>query len=190
MRCLYCGKGLALLKRLRGGGEFCSDAHRLKYQEEYNQLALSRLLQAKPQEEAAAGEAAQNGQSHNGAGLNGQHAEPAFENTGGNGGFTPGPGAPAPASTPAYAQTESTMATALATVDSPYDAPPGLAGDYNSPAAHAETSAEIDSSEHDAPAPMAGFLRESPLPQDAETAALVQPGLFFDVVVRPEQPRH
>jgi hypothetical protein len=45
MRCLYCGKELALFKRLRGG-EFCSDAHRLKYQEEYTQLALNRLLQA------------------------------------------------------------------------------------------------------------------------------------------------
>lgn len=46
MRCLYCGKSLPLLKKLTGGGEFCSDAHRNKYQEEYNKLALSRLLQA------------------------------------------------------------------------------------------------------------------------------------------------
>src|SRR5579885_3468505 len=46
MRCLYCGKELALLKRLTGGGEFCSDAHKQSYQEEYNRLALSRLLQA------------------------------------------------------------------------------------------------------------------------------------------------
>ena len=50
MRCLYCGKELALLKRWTGGGEFCSDAHRQQYQDEYNQLALNRLLQAKPQE--------------------------------------------------------------------------------------------------------------------------------------------
>ncbi len=48
MRCLYCGKELALFKRLTGGAEFCSDAHRQQYQEEYNQLALSRLLQASP----------------------------------------------------------------------------------------------------------------------------------------------
>ena len=46
MRCLYCGKQLALLKRLTGSGEFCSDAHKQSYQEEYNRLALSRLLQA------------------------------------------------------------------------------------------------------------------------------------------------
>jgi hypothetical protein len=48
MRCLYCGKELALLKRLTGG-EFCSDAHRQQYKEEYNELALNRLLQAKSQ---------------------------------------------------------------------------------------------------------------------------------------------
>jgi len=48
MRCLHCGKELALLKRWTGGGEFCSDAHRQLYQEEYNKLALNRLLQAKP----------------------------------------------------------------------------------------------------------------------------------------------
>src|SRR5579883_1432363 len=55
MRCLYCGKELALFKRLRGG-EFCSDAHRLKYQEEYTQLALNRLMHsnaAKEQEDEA-----------------------------------------------------------------------------------------------------------------------------------------
>jgi len=46
MRCLYCGKELALLKRLTGGGEFCSEGHKQSYQEEYNRLALSRLLQA------------------------------------------------------------------------------------------------------------------------------------------------
>src|SRR5256885_12663464 len=46
MRCLYCGKHLALLRKLTGGGEFCSDAHRDKYQDEYNRLAVSRLLQA------------------------------------------------------------------------------------------------------------------------------------------------
>ena len=54
MRCLYCGKELALFKRLRGG-EFCSDAHRQRYQEEYTQLALNRLLQANtPQEKESA----------------------------------------------------------------------------------------------------------------------------------------
>jgi hypothetical protein len=46
MRCLYCGKQLALLKRLTGSGEFCSEAHKQSYHEEYNRLALTRLLQA------------------------------------------------------------------------------------------------------------------------------------------------
>ncbi len=46
MRCRYCGKELALLKRLTGGGEFCSDSHKQSYQDEYNRLALGRLLQA------------------------------------------------------------------------------------------------------------------------------------------------
>ncbi len=46
MRCLYCGNELPVFKKLTGGGEFCSEAHRQSYQEEYNRLALSRLLQA------------------------------------------------------------------------------------------------------------------------------------------------
>ena len=51
MRCLYCGKHLPLLRKLTGGGEFCSDAHRDKYHEEYNRLAVSRLLQAQSRPE-------------------------------------------------------------------------------------------------------------------------------------------
>ena len=50
MQCLYCGKELALLKRLTGS-EFCSDAHKRSYQEEYNRLAVNRLLQAQPKAE-------------------------------------------------------------------------------------------------------------------------------------------
>ncbi len=52
MRCLYCGKHLPFLRKLTGGGEFCSDAHRDKYHEEYNRLAVSRLVdaRAKPEE--------------------------------------------------------------------------------------------------------------------------------------------
>src|SRR5581483_1984651 len=51
MRCLYCGKHLPLLRKLTGGGEFCSDAHRDKYHDEYNRLAVSRLLQAQTRPE-------------------------------------------------------------------------------------------------------------------------------------------
>lgn len=60
MRCLYCGKELALLKRMRGGGDFCSDAHKQSYQEEYNRLALGRLLQAQKKGQPALSVAAQN----------------------------------------------------------------------------------------------------------------------------------
>src|SRR5665213_3306274 len=60
MRCLYCGKELALLKRLRGGGDFCSDAHKQSYQEEYNRLALSRLLQAQKKGQQSNNSPAQN----------------------------------------------------------------------------------------------------------------------------------
>ncbi len=60
MRCLYCGKELALLKRLRGGGDFCSDSHKQSYQEEYNRLALSRLLQAQKKGQQANNSPAQN----------------------------------------------------------------------------------------------------------------------------------
>ena len=48
MRCLYCGVERALLKKLAGSENFCSDAHRLAYQEEFSRLALNRLLQAHP----------------------------------------------------------------------------------------------------------------------------------------------
>src|SRR6266567_4021983 len=51
MRCLYCGKHLPLFRKLTSGGEFCSDAHRDKYHEEYNKLAVSRLLQAQSRPE-------------------------------------------------------------------------------------------------------------------------------------------
>lgn len=53
MRCLQCGRELALFKRLTKG-EFCSEEHRLQYQKDYSQLALSRLLQAKPPAETEA----------------------------------------------------------------------------------------------------------------------------------------
>jgi hypothetical protein len=48
---LYCGKRLALLKKLTGGGEFCSDAHKQSYHEEYNKLALNRLMEAQTRQE-------------------------------------------------------------------------------------------------------------------------------------------
>ena len=51
MRCLYCGVELALLKKLAGSENFCSDVHRLSYQEEFSRIALNRLMQAHAQTE-------------------------------------------------------------------------------------------------------------------------------------------
>src|SRR6266853_4615131 len=51
MRCLHCGKELAVFKRL-ARQEFCSDTHRREYREKYDQLALGRLLEEKPPEGA------------------------------------------------------------------------------------------------------------------------------------------
>ena len=50
MRCLHCGKELAVFKRL-ARQEFCSDIHRRQYREKYDQLALGRLLEDKATEE-------------------------------------------------------------------------------------------------------------------------------------------
>jgi hypothetical protein len=45
MKCLYCGKRLALLRKLTDS-EFCSDAHRKAYQQEHERMALERLMDA------------------------------------------------------------------------------------------------------------------------------------------------
>ena len=49
MKCLYCGGPLplALLKKLTGAGEFCSENCRQGYQSEFNRLAVGRLQQAR-----------------------------------------------------------------------------------------------------------------------------------------------
>jgi len=75
------------------------------------------------------------------------------------------------------------MAPATATVDRPLE--PAHAPEHAETASQPEIHPEID-----APAPMAGFVAELPQPQQAETPALIIPGLYFSVVVRPEQPRH
>lgn len=54
MRCLQCGVEMALLKKLRNSTEFCSDECRQKYQDESNQLAVSRLMQQRKPKPARA----------------------------------------------------------------------------------------------------------------------------------------
>lgn len=65
MRCLYCGKRLALLRKLTDS-EFCSDGHRRLYQREQEQLAVARLsspqkLQVSVDKAAPKGKPAVNG---------------------------------------------------------------------------------------------------------------------------------
>ncbi len=45
MRCLHCGKRLPVLRKLIDG-EFCSDQHRKRFQEEQEALALARLIES------------------------------------------------------------------------------------------------------------------------------------------------
>ncbi len=54
MRCLQCGVEMALLKKLRNSTEFCSEDCGRKYQDESNQLAVSRLMQQRKPKAARA----------------------------------------------------------------------------------------------------------------------------------------
>jgi hypothetical protein len=159
MRCLYCGKELALLKRWTGGGEFCSDAHRLRYQEEYNQLALNRLLQAKPPvqpNEATAPEA------------KASKPVPVVE--------TPAPAYTAPWANPA--------APEVATLKKPaaYEPPAPIAVQPAPPVA-AVAIEETAPPDEPAPAEIAGFVVEMPAAALAEVAPMACPDLeFLDAV--------
>lgn len=136
MRCLYCGKELALLKRLTGGGEFCSEAHKQSYQEEYNRLALSRLLQAQKKGQASA--AAQN--------VAPRAAAVAVEES------APEPQPEVPATSAVEQSSAETLAaeTTLETAPAPIEPAPPVAG-FEPPA-----SAEVE------PTQLAGFLTELP----------------------------
>ena len=182
MRCLYCGKELALLKRWTGGGEFCSDAHRQRYQEEYNQLALNRLLQAKPPakpNEAPANDAKPAKSS--------PVLEPAPEAVAYSAPYTPPrPGTPPaePASfkmaeaartKPAYYETSSPVAVRETTED---HAQPAIPEPEVEPA-----YAEPAPPEEPAPAEAAGFLVEMPVPVVVDVPPMSRPDLeFLDAV--------
>lgn len=177
MRCLYCGKELALLKRWTGGGEFCSDAHRQRYQEEYNQLALNRLLQAKPPanteapppneaksaKPAAAPKPAKEVAAPTTARITAPVPEPASLKV-----------TEAQRTRPAYHEAASPVAVREATVE---PAPPVTA---------AQTVARIEEPVHEepvpeqpAPAEAAGFLVEMPPAALAEVAPMSRPDLEF-----------
>jgi hypothetical protein len=166
MRCLYCGKELALLKRWTGGGEFCSDAHRQQYQEEYNQLALTRLLQAKPgaKNEAAPAESAP-----------AQRPAAAVEK-------------PVPAAKAEIPEPEIRRA-AVAPREIPAPKPEPQAPEPAEPepvAEIAEVAVEV-AEEEPAPAEAYGFLLELPVPVDAAFALAALSGVLEQALV-PEFP--
>ena len=170
MRCLYCGKELALLKRWTGGGEFCSDAHRQRYQEEYNQLALNRLLQAKPP--GKANETTQPSEPKPAKPI--PAAEPAQEVTSYH---PPRIAVPPPEPAPLtisegtrtkqqYYEPRSPVAVHETVVDSK---PPVVSAPVGE-------DAPLD---EPAPAEAAGFLVEMPIAAIAEVAPMSRPGLEF-----------
>jgi len=155
MRCRHCGKELALLKRLRGGGEFCSDAHRQSFQEEYNRLALSRLLQAVPGPDAK---------------LAPSPASPAE---------------PVPHSQPSAPLRPTTQVSSPSTVSSPVSSSTSSAApvtkarsaviDLPTPPRKAEApKAKVSKKEDSAPAEMAGYLAEVPNPAMTRTPYATQ----------------
>jgi hypothetical protein len=144
MRCLYCGKELALLKRWTGGGEFCSDVHRQRYQEEYNQLALNRLLQAKPPSEPV------------------KPAEPVVA-------APPAPEKPVQRTARISAPPEPSRIPETRVVSAPVALAP---------------------QEESAPAELAGYLVEMPIPVLAEVAPMAAPGLDFFQAAAAALPNH
>ena len=168
MRCLYCGKELALLKRWTGGGEFCSDAHRQRYQEEYNQLALNRLLQAKPPNDPqAAGSAKQGGQKNQAA----VTTEPVLQETV----REPNYGAPPP----------SALKISEPTLSKPVHRELSAPMVELEPEQHLEAAAYVQEQhveevvDEPAPAELAGFIVELPASALAEVATMSRPDLEF-----------
>jgi hypothetical protein len=175
MRCLYCGKELALLKRWTGGGEFCSDAHRQRYQEEYNQLALNRLLQAKPPNETPAEGAAKPGAPPRPLVL----AEPEKE--------IPVHSAARVAALPPKPAYHEPAPQVAARVDAPVVAAPREVP-VAAPVIHAEPVPVAY--EEPAPAEAAGFLVELPTPLLAEVAQMSVPDIEFFQAVAAALPNH
>jgi len=173
MRCLYCGKELALLKRWTGGGEFCSDAHRQQYQEEYNQLALTRLLQAKP---PGAPNAKPDAKAD-------AKAEPKAEPKPGK---SNAPAKSAPKEMPALAARVATPepepVVAVASEPEPELEPLAVEPEPEPVAIEPEPEPEPD------PAPLYGFLVELPVPVLAQVAAMAGSANGFECHVAPAIP--
>jgi hypothetical protein len=186
MRCLYCGKELALLKRWTGGGEFCSDVHRQRYQEEYNQLALNRLLQAKPpakpekpqvEEPEPVNDAPPVRPAAVAELSNFEAAKQATARV------MPNPAAnlpETPAAKPTYREIPSAAPVKAAVVEVEKPAPPVVR----------EKPAPPPPPEITAPAERAGFLVEMPVAVLAEVAPMSRPDMEFLAAVAAALPNH
>ncbi len=177
MRCLYCGKELALLKRWTGGGEFCSDAHRQRYQEEYNQLALNRLLQAKPPQKSEEPPPAKETKPAKPLTVAEPVREPAYSAP--RSSPIPEPAAltisEGTRAKPTYYEAPSPAAVHQTVMD---PAPPVMTQHVNS-----KPVIEQPPPEEPAPAEAAGFIVEMPVAALAEVAPMSRPDLeFLDAV--------
>jgi hypothetical protein len=166
MRCLYCGKELALFKRLRGG-EFCSDAHRQRYQEEYTQLALNRLLQANSSQDKEAGGA--NSKESRPA----EPESPALKRRERMGREEAPAASPSLSMTPASASLASPVESAVLGTPKQTEAPNQTAVLDREPAPPPARIAATSVVEVTAPAGMSSFLLEFPVAAISETVAIV-----------------
>lgn len=192
MRCLYCGKELALFKRLRGG-EFCSDAHRQRYHEEYTQLALNRLLQANAgkEKEGEKEPAPKAGRSAEQPARSPELAAPPVKGRERTARETaPAASAPSAATAPAEpvrkqnsvleavsaspAVSTASVATKPAPVQAPAPAPSGGPDPSISPTASPSASAPAAAPEEPPPAGLWGFLVELPESVAVEAEPLLE----------------
>src|ERR1700733_4353839 len=184
MRCLYCGKELALFKRLRGG-EFCSDAHRQRYQEEYTQLALNRLLQANsPQEK-------ENGGANPKENRAAEPESPALKRRERIGREEVPVASQALSAPLASANVSKPMESAVLRTTKPIDTPKQTALLEPEPAPiAARIAAPVEEREEEAaPAGMSSFLLEFPVACVVEAAAAVQSATNLVLASEPALPR-
>jgi hypothetical protein len=195
MRCLYCGKELALLKRWTGGGEFCSDAHRQQYQDEYNQLALTRLLQAKPPGAetvepvpAPAAPPKETAKPARGRAAQAEKSNTVTERTAAAPKPTPQIAARKPEPEP-EPEPEPVLTNEIEFELEPEPEPaPALADETEfEPELEFEPEPELD--EEPAPAEMSSFLVEVPVPALSETMVMSRVELGFEYGRSPELPQ-
>ena len=181
MRCLYCGKELALLKRWTGGGEFCSDAHRQQYQEEYNQLALNRLLQAKPQGDSKKSDAKPtNAKPSDAKPADAKPADAKPTNAKPIDAKPPDAKPPEPKVKPAVAQVEAPPPPAAKPVEQPVAA---------APEPDPEPEPEFEIEDEPVPAEAYGFFIEVPVPVDAPILVAAGDLGGFDQPIPPAFPQ-